>query len=618
MDHTTALTRHTRRIWGRAGTLTLTTTIALTPLSFISPPTAHAATTASVDSPQARASHGYGYDIGDGFIGQEIINGVATYCLEILASPPTGSSVFLGHQGWGSMSADDNARVNWAVSNYGQYPDHNWAAATHLFVWSLADAGVYNSHGMSGDTYYVARAPRSERADILAKLAQIRADAPSITAGQTSGGGGLGLDVQGDNNYVGTVTVSGLNPGSASGTLTLTNGVFTDTGSSSIAGVVNGMVLPVRGNPQDGVVDYKIGASGSFSKDTGYAGQVGVYQTAGGAQQHTAGPGPRSSVSFTLAAEDPMIRSTKFQPIVTSQMQQALVGPGGTITDHAVCEIAMDSLTPEWRRNRDGSGVDVLWDVAFYEKGDDENDLPEVPAGREPIGTGEASCDGVGDVMETSIVLPAGITGAITAVWSMALDRQDDMTAKTLQGDWHDLFGLAAETSMAPRVTTKAVPAVYDGEEYGDTAVHTDVELYPATAVQTFTAYQIRNGQHLCDASTVYRAESEPILIDGRTEVPGPTFIASSDMGEGVNWIERTYADDTKKVLLSEGTCADPDEQTLRKVGPVPPLASTGFAGSAIGWVAGSVVALGLALLAGLAIRRRAKAEPLANENAEE
>lgn len=571
--------------------------------------TASAVSPAFTQQAQA-ATHGYGYDEGDGFIGQEIINGIATYCLEILASPPTGDSAFVGNQAWASMSADDNARVNWAVSNYGQYGDNNWAAATHLFVWSLADSAEYNSHGMSGDTYYGGRVPADQRADVLAKLAQIRADANSVTAGATSGGGaGLSLDVQSDNNYEGTLTVSDVDPADATGTVTLTNGIFTDTGSATIAGVTNGMVLPVRGNPEDGVVDYKISAAGTFSKSSGYAGQIGVYQSAGGAQQHTAGPGPRAELSFNVSTEDPMFRSTVFQPVATSEMQQSIVGVGGTVVDHATCDVAADSQNQVWRANRDGSGVRVNWDVAFYPKADTENDLPEVPAGREVLGTATAACSGPGEVMEASLVVPDGVTGQITAVWSMNLASQDATVAKTLQADWHDGFGLAAETVTAPRVTTKAVPSVYDGEQYGDTAVHTDVALYPDTAVQTFTAYKIVNGQNVCDASTVYQAESAPIVIGGRTEVPGPTFTASADMGEGVNWIERTYTDDTKTVLLSEGTCGEPDEQTMRKVKPAAAgLASTGFEGSNTGWIAGGLVALGLALMAGLAVQRRKSA----------
>ncbi|MBD8104800.1 thioester domain-containing protein, partial [Plantibacter sp. CFBP 8775] len=572
--------------------------------------TASAVSPAFTQQAQA-ATHGYGYDEGDGFIGQEVINGVATYCLEITAAPPTGDSAFLGNQAWASMSADDNARVNWAVSNYGQMADNNWAAATHLFVWSLADNAEYESHGISGDTYYAGRVPADQRADVLAKLAQIRADAGSVTAGATDGAGGglLSLNVDTTNNYEGTLEVSELAPADATGTITLTNGVFTDTGSATIAGVTNGMVLPVRGNPEDGVTDYKISGTGTFSKSSGYAGQIGVYQSAGGAQQHTAGPGPKAELSFQLSTGDPMNRSTLFQPVATSEMQQTLVGVGGTVVDEAVCDVAADSKNPVWRKNRDGSGVRVVWDIAFYAKADTENNLPEVPAGREVLGTATAACSGPDEVMEASLVKPAGVTGQITAVWSMNLASQDATVAKTLQADWHDAFGLAAETVTAPRVTTKAVPSVYDGEQYGDTAVHTDVALYPTTAVQIFTAYKIVDGKNVCDASTVYKTESTPIVIGGRTEVPGPTFTASPDMGEGVNWIERTYTDETKTVLLSEGTCGQPEEQTLRKVKPVTPagLASTGVDGSSTGWIAGGLVALGLALMTGLAVQRRRK-----------
>lgn len=276
-----------------------------------------------------------------------------------------------------------------------------------------------------------------------------------------------------------------------------------------------------------------------------------------------------------------------------SEMQQTLVPVGGTIVDHATCEISPDSTSTTWRRNRDGDGVEVIWDIAIYAKLPGEDSLLDVPADRPVFGTATATCDEVGDVMEASFPRPEQADGPITAVWSLNLDKQPDTTKSVLQGPWHDAFGLPDETTVIPRVTTKAVPSVMEGEQYGDTAHHEDVALYPDTAVQTFTAYRIADGKPVCDATPEYLPESAPILVNDRTDVPGPTLTAARDMGTGVNWVERTYANDTKQVLLSEGICGQEGEQTLFIDRPDQALASTGFDGATLAAGAAATMLLG-------------------------
>lgn len=298
------------------------------------------------------ASHGYGYDLGDGFLGQEMVGDIATFCLEILASPPTADSDFLSNQAWATMNADQNAQVNQAVTEFGQIKDNNWAAATHLFVWSLADAGEYNSHSISGDDYYVARAPSSERADILAKLAQIRATTAGATAGSGSGGAVV-LDFQVDstNNYLGTLTVTA--PAGMTGTVTLTAGQFTQNGSAGLAGIGGGTtVLNVRGVPGE-QIDYKIDGFASFNGPGGYAGQVGLFQSGGGSQQHTAGPGPRGNTHLEARAQDPGSRSTLFQPALGTKVASVFVEKGQPFCDVVLFYTSADAngRVNEWPKN---------------------------------------------------------------------------------------------------------------------------------------------------------------------------------------------------------------------------------------------------------------------------
>ena len=102
--------------------------------------------------------YGPSYDIGNGHLGAYDVGGVNVYCLEIEKARPLGATSGAVYQGWGSLSALDLARINMAVSTFGQSSDRRMTAAVDLYVWSIADAAEYNSHGMSGDSWFITRA----------------------------------------------------------------------------------------------------------------------------------------------------------------------------------------------------------------------------------------------------------------------------------------------------------------------------------------------------------------------------------------------------------------------------------------------------------------------------
>lgn len=64
-------------------------------------------------------------------------------------------------------------------------------------------------------------------------------------------------------------------------------------------------------------------------------------------------------------------------------------------------------------------------------------------------------------------------------------------------------------------------------------------------------------------------------------------------MGTGVNWIERTYTDDSQQELLSEGFCGQEGEQTLFIDRPGQKLASTGYDGATLAAGAAATMLLG-------------------------
>ena len=80
---------------------------------------------------------------------------------------------------------------------------------------------------MSGDDYYVGRAPASERGTILANLATMRQEAGQYAVTDPS----LTLSLDMADQYAGTLTVATY-PAGLTGTATLSDAVFAD-GSSS-------------------------------------------------------------------------------------------------------------------------------------------------------------------------------------------------------------------------------------------------------------------------------------------------------------------------------------------------------------------------------------------------
>ncbi|SMQ67018.1 hypothetical protein SAMN06295909_1423 [Plantibacter sp. VKM Ac-1784] len=594
-----------RRLLSAAGaSILLATTLSLPALSASASVPAAEDTSAAADSttPSPRATTAYGWGQLVNYVTPD---GSLAYCIDVQADWPsgaTGGGTLVGGIGATAGTRDvggtELAMLNAGLSQFGQTTDNDTAAAVAAFVYAFTSQ---NHPGYDGAIHYISQKADGHDATVTAAFNSIWAWVGKNWAA-AAGSNTATTAITMTDSTTGYIDVT-VDPTAATGTLALTGAHETSTGATSVA-VGNGSRIDITGDPADGTADYDIRADGSWSTPGGYASEAWMYETPG--QQRLArGSENRSPIPFTSEAS--ITASTIFQPIVTSEMQQTLVPIGGTIIDHATCDLSPDSTSTTWRRNRDDEGVEVTWDVAIYAKRPGEDSLPEVPEGRPALGTATATCDEVGDIMEASFPRPDEADGPITAVWSLDLDKQSDTTKSVLQGPWHDAFGLPDETTVIPRVTTKAVPSVMEGEQYGDTAHHEDVGLYPDTAVQTFTAYRITDGQPVCDATTEYLPESAPILVNGRKDVPGPTFTATRDMGTGVNWIERTYADDSKQVLLSEGVCGQEGEQTLFLDRPGQKLASTGFDGATLAAGAAATMLLGASpfVVRGV-VRRRA------------
>jgi hypothetical protein len=422
--------------------------------------------------PAAAAAYGPSYDFGNGHIGAYRVGSVNVYCLRPEEARPTGTTTFAGYQTWPggtsgpTMSATSNARVSWAIATYGQSSDPNWTSAVAMYVWSLADPTEYNSHGMSGDSWYIGRVPSAQRNTVRANLATIRANDDGIVAGSTgSGVGSLDFFVDESNNYLGTVTVVGLSPSSATGTITLTNGIFLATGTNVVAGATAGMTFDVQGvPPTDDGEPYKISGVGNFTAGGGWRGEVAVYTTPGA--QPLAGPGRPAVNNFQILGLDPADRATVFQPALTTQVASKFIEPGQPFDDVVTFTTVPDAdgLNNPWYQRLSGNYEQVVARGTVYGPFlQQPAEADQVPVGAPIAGTATLTTSLVDGPTVPYTVTTSEVAvepGFYTWVWEINYEDQPARTQLYLPDGYSfvDRFGQVAETQINPtqlRFTTE-------------------------------------------------------------------------------------------------------------------------------------------------------------------
>lgn len=470
--------------------------------------------------PAAAATHGPGHDIGQGFLGAYRIGSTNVYCLEANKGAPLAASSYAGTAPWHTLDATGNARINWAISTYGQSSDPNLTAAVNMYVWSIADPVGYNSHGQSGDTWYIFRAPSSQRSAILGNLAAIRAQAGGIFAAPVTGSGSMTFQVDPLNNYAGTLTVS-LNPGNASGSITLTNGVFLTTDTPTIAGVTNGAVLPIRGVPptEDGA-PYKISAVGDFQAPGGYAGNVSIYTT--GSAQALGGPGQSGNVAIHLTAIDPFDRATTFLPVLTSQVSSRYIPPGQPFTDTFTFDVTSDPATGldnAWLQYEDGDYARITAQVTVWQTTSLVVPGDPIPADALVFETFSVTTTDEGGPTVPYTVSTTAIPSESAYYVAVSEIRAEDQSVGVqafLLDDyyWTDGWGVRSETAIVPPSGTSQATAVATaGEVVTDTAFLEGLALEDASV--RFSAYRRAPG-------APYLESTDPTAIDsGAVCTPG-------------------------------------------------------------------------------------------------
>ncbi len=429
-----------------------------------------------VAAPSASAAtYGPGFHHAAGFLGAYSAGGVNMYCLEQQKASPLGSTSYAGTWQWSTASADDNARVNWAIATYGQSSDPEWTAAVNLFVWSLMEP-TYNTHApnYNGDTYFGARVPSAQRQSVYNHLATIRGGAASITAGAITGSATGTFQVSPTNNYAGTLTVS-VSPTNMTGSITLTNGFFVSTGTNTIAGVTHGAVLQVRGVPTPDGEPYKISAIGNFSGPTRYGPRIAVYSTPG--QQNLAYIGDHGAPTATLSASDPLFRFSDFVPELTSAVSDQVLRPGEAFCDTFTFAAALNpeagSVVP-WLQYDDGAYAPIRASVTVYRSHAAPVQGPTVPAWAVPfetftITTSEADGPTVPYSYCTQPLVEGGYYVAVSTI------RTTDQAASVQpfipqDYEWTDGWGVPAESAvMMYPGRSEATPEAIVGQVVSDT-----------------------------------------------------------------------------------------------------------------------------------------------------
>lgn len=467
--------RRVHRIARAALTVLLTLVLAVTTL-------------VSTHQPAEAATRGHGYGTWDNRIGWQggfiAPDGSMVYCIEPGVDNPSGATVSSGHQssvvsntpfGNRTLSADDLAKINYLVTEFGQTTSDREASAVNFAVKYIANPGaMFRSHNWNGSwdlPGYVnwvlfSITGGSEAAAVAVRAQQLIDAASTITAGPAGGGSGsLTFQVDNFNNYLGTVTMAGT--AGSTGTVTLSNGLFTTTGSSTLSGMKANIPYPVTGVPptEDGA-PYKISGTGTFTAPgTGWGGAVHVWTT--GAQQTTAGPGPRTPTQFTVAGIDPADRSVLFQPVVTT-MATAFVRPG----EHAVDTLTFqtvagsDGTNNSWPRTLTGGYRVLTAEGTLYGPYVDQPEEQDVAPADAPV-AGHATvtttvADGPTVTYDAASDAPLETAGYYTWVWTIDAADQSDVTRAYLPDDYSftDRFGQKAETSITPMqvtVTTEVV-----------------------------------------------------------------------------------------------------------------------------------------------------------------
>lgn len=380
-------------------------------------------------SPAQAATLGTGYGDENLFIGAFSSHGRQTYCMDLGAVGPWGTTEPPELQTTlDALSDTQLARLNYVMGRWGESRDPNITSAVAMFVWDVADYDVYWDKG--GDSGLISRVPANQQATVLAHLDSMR-DAASTNAVENPS---VSLSIAMTDQYHGSLTIA-ANPASATGTVSLSNATFEGGRSSATLGAGT---HPIIGAPAAGAAEYQVSAT--ISADTiGYGAGVDLFYTPGSQRLLAAA----SFAPLTATAKSPVI-PLDFQPVIETQVSSKFVQAGTPFTDQLAVTVTKHSWITV-----NGSPVPVLAEGTLYGPFDAQPaEAKAPPAGAPVLGTESLTLTHPGTyVSPGALVAPA--SGFYTWVWSIDKQKQGE-NAKYLTGSFTDRFGRVTETSVAP------------------------------------------------------------------------------------------------------------------------------------------------------------------------
>ncbi|CAM5534164.1 hypothetical protein [Leifsonia shinshuensis] len=419
-------------------------------------------------APAEAASTGAGYSgitPDGGYLGNYIVpDGSRAYCMDSSADWPSGATGGASVVGSLAMSTGEGLspavlqKLNYATANWGQTGDATQAAAVNAYVYAYTSTWAhYNGQGYATGSHYI-DGNSAVQAVYNNIWSTTEANAGNVqNASAPSGSMSFSVD---NNNYTGSLRVVGM-PAGARVNLTLTNGVFTDSGSRTKNGVGNG-TYGVRGTPPDGDSHYKISVRGDASVTSGftYDPNVTIYYT--GSQQRVikAGTTTPYTQSWTMTASDPFERSTVFSPIATSKVDARFVAADGSFADTLKADVAPGSQP--WRQFEDGTGLPVVANGTLYYVGANQPTTGALPSDAEVVGTASVTLRGPGSYKAPSVLPADHKPGFYNWVWTITAADQSLIVQANLPENyaWSDQYGLDAETHVvaAQLSATSKVP----------------------------------------------------------------------------------------------------------------------------------------------------------------
>lgn len=406
------------------------------------------------------------FNPGVGWLGNSVAdNGMRVYCIDPLvptsASGKASTATLVTDTGSGPagnsapVSGDDLRRMNYAISVHGQTSNDITAAAVSAYVYNFVSV---NNRGR-GERFIggpVAAAVRAE-------YERVKADTEANFNRRSSEGVAvLTLSTDPHNHYLGELRVEQLVPHEATGSVTLTNAVFADTGLATRDGVSGNAAYPIRAVPPSGVNEYRVSAEAVFHAQgpTVYEPDITIYSDGGGSQRSASnGTSQPSIVTFGASSTDPEPRSTEFRPVVGTQVASRYVAEGEELVDVLRFSLDASQSTPmnEWYTEADGSYARVVANASIYGPFLAQPlESDQVPANAPLAFSGVTATTRADAGPDTEYTVTSGFVpdepGFYTWVWNIDSAAQAPETRLHLPDDYayQDRFGQVLETSVRP------------------------------------------------------------------------------------------------------------------------------------------------------------------------